>query len=131
MERKGFSIGFNHMQMEIVLKADDLEYLTGKIAEMIVQAGTTVIFTGAGISTESGIPDFRGPDGLWTRFNPEDFTIQRFISSPDVRKMHWQMFAEGAFLKQAMPNAAHSAIADLEKLGKLDCVITQNVDNLH
>jgi NAD-dependent deacetylase len=113
------------------LKADNLEYLTGKIAEMIVQAKRTVIFTGAGISTESGIPDFRGPDGLWTRFDPEDFTIQRFISSRDIRKMHWEMFAEGTFIKQATPNAAHSAISELEKIGKLDCVITQNVDNLH
>jgi NAD-dependent deacetylase len=113
------------------LETDDLEYLTGKIAEMIVQAKTTVIFTGAGISTESGIPDFRGPDGLWTRFDPEDFTIQRFISNRDVRKMQWQMFSEGAFLKQAVPNAAHYAIVELEGLGRLDCVITQNVDNLH
>ena len=113
------------------MKVDDLEYLAGRIAEMIIQAKTTVIFTGAGISTESGIPDFRGPDGLWTRLDPEDFTIQRFISSRDVRKMQWQMFADGAFLKQAAPNTAHYAIAELERLGKLDCVITQNVDNLH
>ena len=113
------------------MKTEDLEYLNGKIAEMIVQANSVVVFTGAGISTESGIPDFRGPDGLWTRLDPEDFTIQKFLSSRDVRKMHWQMFADGALLKQAVPNIAHHAIAELERLGKLDCVITQNVDNLH
>jgi len=113
------------------LQADHLEQLTKKIAGMIAQAKTTVIFTGAGISTESGIPDFRGPDGLWTRLDPEDFTIQRFMSSRDVRKMQWKLFVEGSFIKQAMPNAAHYAIAELERLGKMDCVITQNVDNLH
>jgi len=131
LKQKGFSIGFNSFKWRFFLKVDDLEYLAGKIAEMIVQAKTTVIFTGAGISTESGIPDFRGSDGLWTRLDPEDFTIQRFISSRDVRKMQWQMFAGGSLLKQAVPNTAHYAIAELERLGKLDCIITQNIDNLH
>jgi len=113
------------------LKAEEFDYLAGEIAGMIVEASKVVVFTGAGISTESGIPDFRGPDGLWTRLDPEDFTIQRFMSSRDVRKAHWQMFAQGGFLKKAEPNAAHHAVAELERLGKLDCIITQNVDNLH
>lgn len=113
------------------MKAEDLEYLAGKISDMIVEASRVVVFTGAGISTESGIPDFRGPDGLWTRLDPEDFTIQRFMSSRDVRKMQWQLFGEGALLKMAEPNTAHHAVAELERLGKLDCIITQNVDNLH
>jgi len=90
-----------------------------------------VVFSGAGISTESGIPDFRSPGGIWSRYDPEDFTIQRFLNNPESRKKQWQMLSEGGLLKDADPNLAHYAIAELDKLGKLDCAITQNVDNLH
>ena len=109
----------------------DFASALGKVADLIVQAGRIVVFTGAGISTESGIPDFRGPNGLWTRFDPEEFTIQKFLSSVASRKKHWQAFAEGGLTQNAEPNAAHYAIAEMEKLGKLDCIVTQNVDNLH
>jgi NAD-dependent deacetylase len=91
-----------------------------------------VVFTGAGLSTESGIPDFRSPGGLWDRYNPEDFYFQNFISSEASREKYWRMATEMYEpMKQAQPNLAHRAIADLERLGKLDCVITQNIDGLH
>ncbi|MCX6002394.1 MAG: NAD-dependent deacylase [Chloroflexi bacterium] len=109
----------------------DLEAMAEQVAELILESKRIVVFTGAGISTESGIPDFRGKDGIWTKMDPEDFTIQRFIARPEVRKMQWKMLAEGGLVKDVKPNAAHYAIAELEKLGRLDCIVTQNIDNLH
>jgi len=113
------------------LQTEDLDYLAGRVADLIIQANRIVVFTGAGISTESGIPDFRGPDGLWTRYNPDEFTIQRFLHSPETRKKQWKILIEGELVTDSEPNQAHFAIAGLDKLGKLDCVVTQNVDNLH
>jgi len=107
------------------------DFLIEKVADLIHIAKRVVVFTGAGISTESGIPDFRSPGGIWDRYNPEDFTYQKFLSGKEARKLAWQMFVEFAFMTDAQPNPAHYAIAELEKLGKLDCVITQNVDRLH
>ena len=102
-----------------------------EVAAMIADAGRVVVFTGAGVSTESGIPDFRSPGGIWTKFDPEDFTIERFLNSPETRKKQWRILMEGGLFARAAPNQAHTAIAELEKLGKLTCVITQNIDNLH
>ena len=102
-----------------------------QLARLIVESKKTVVFTGAGISTESGIPDFRSPGGIWSKYDPEDFTIQKFLSSPAARKTHWKMFTESGLIMEAEPNPAHYAIAELYQLGKVDCVITQNVDNLH
>ena len=113
------------------MNTPDIEYLAERVADLIVEAKRIIVFTGAGISTESGIPDFRGKDGIWTKLDPEDFTIQRFLARPDVRKMQWRLLADGGLIKDVKPNDAHYAIAGLEKLGKLDCVITQNIDNLH
>jgi len=113
------------------MEAKDLDYLVDKVAALILEADRVVVFTGAGISTESGIPDFRSPGGIWSRFDPDDFTIQKFMSSEKTRRMQWQMLAEGSLLKDAEPNQAHHAVAELEKLDKLTCVITQNIDNLH
>ncbi|MBI2866279.1 MAG: Sir2 family NAD-dependent protein deacetylase [Chloroflexi bacterium] len=101
-----------------------------KLARLIAASQRLVVFTGAGVSTESGIPDFRGPDGIWTRFNPADFTLQKFLTSPETRRMSWERFRTNPTL-DAQPNAAHYAIVEMERLGKLDCIITQNVDNLH
>ena len=108
--------------------------LSGKIeaaADRVANAKSVVAFTGAGVSTESGIPDFRSPGGIWTRFDPEDFTIQKFLSSPETRKKQWQLLLDGGLFADAEPNKAHLAVAELEKMGRLSCVITQNVDNLH
>jgi NAD-dependent deacetylase len=104
---------------------------TEKLAQLIVQSSKVVVFTGAGISTESGIPDFRSPGGIWSRYAPEDFTIQKFLSGPAARKTIWKMSIEGGLLAGAKPNLAHYAIAELHQSAKLDCVITQNIDNLH
>lgn len=98
---------------------------------MVAASKKLVVFTGAGISTESGIPDFRGPDGLWTKVDPEDFTIDRFLRSGETRKKVWYYLVEGGLMTNAQPNRAHLAIAELEKMNKLSSVITQNIDNLH
>ena len=111
-----------------------IEQLDGKIvaaADMILHSNSVVVFTGAGISTESGIPDFRSPGGIWTKFDPEDFTIQKFLTSPETRRKQWHILLEGGLIADAEPNRAHHAIAELEEMGKLTCVITQNIDNLH
>jgi NAD-dependent deacetylase len=102
-----------------------------RLARLITESEKTVVFTGAGVSTESGIPDFRSPDGFWSKYDPEDFTIQKFLRSPAARKAFWKMSAEGGLLAQAEPNPAHYAVADLHHSGRIDCVITQNIDNLH
>lgn len=108
-----------------------LEKKIKAVASMIIRASDVVLFTGAGISTESGIPDFRSPGGLWTRFDPEDFTITRFLSSAETRKKQWDILLDGGLFPNAEPNRAHLALLRLEKMGKLRCIITQNVDNLH
>jgi NAD-dependent deacetylase len=103
-----------------------------KIAQWIITSKRTVVFSGAGLSTESGIPDFRSPGGIWDRYNPEDFYFQNFLASETSREKYWQMATEMYEpIKKAQPNLAHLTIAEMEKLGKLDCVITQNIDGLH
>ncbi len=113
------------------MNAREFDALAGRVADLIIGAKKIVVFTGAGISTESGIPDFRSPGGIWDRYDPDDFTYQKFIRDPEARKKHWRLLAEGLLTTLATPNAAHHAIAELDRLGRLDCVITQNVDNLH
>ncbi len=98
---------------------------------LMKKASNIVAFTGAGISVESGIPDFRSPGGIWDRFDPDDFTYRKFVSDPEARRRQWQMLREGALTTKVEPNPAHYAIAELDRLDKLDCVITQNVDSLH
>ncbi|MFF3141545.1 Sir2 family NAD-dependent protein deacetylase, partial [Streptomyces sp. NPDC057927] len=90
------------------------------------------ILSGAGISTDSGIPDYRGPNGLWRR-NPEAeklVTYEYYMGDPEIRRRSWQMRRQNRAL-QAEPNAAHRAVADLERTGVPVRVITQNVDGLH
>jgi len=113
------------------MAGSDFNTLVGEVADLILKSKKLVIFTGAGISTESGIPDFRSPGGIWDRFDPDDFSYSRFISSEDSRRKQWHIFREGLLSDKAVPNAAHIAIAELYKMGRLDCVITQNIDNLH
>ena len=104
--------------------------LANQVADLIINARKVIVFTGAGVSTESGIPDFRSPGGIWDRFDPRDFTYQKFLTDPEGRKKMWQLHREG-LMADAKPNPAHYAIAELDRLGKLDCVVTQNVDYLH
>jgi NAD-dependent deacetylase len=103
-----------------------------QIAKRIIASKRVIVFSGAGLSTESGIPDFRSPGGVWDRYDPEDFDFQNFLVSETSREKYWQMATEMyESIKPAQPNLAHLAIAELEKLGKLDCIITQNIDGLH
>jgi NAD-dependent deacetylase len=103
-----------------------------QIAQWITTSKRTIVFTGAGLSTESGIPDFRSPGGVWDRYNPEDFYFQNFLASEASREKYWEMATEMYDpIKKAQPNLAHLAIAEMERLAKLDCVITQNIDGLH
>lgn len=95
-----------------------------------VAAARTLVFTGAGVSTESGIPDFRGPQGLWKRIDPKLFTIQRYVADPEVRRQSWRMRLDSEAWA-AQPNPAHRAIAALDRLGVAPTVVTQNIDGLH
>jgi NAD-dependent deacetylase len=106
------------------------EDLLRKTVEVIGRAQRVVAFTGAGISVESGIPDFRGPSGLWEKFDPMEYaTIEAFHANP---KKVWGMLKEMArLLDRSRPNAAHRALAHLEEMGRLRSVITQNIDDLH
>ena len=100
-----------------------------KAAELIKKANKIVALTGAGISVESGIPDFRGPSGLWKKYNPEIASISFFLKNPEE---FWKFSLEvWKTLKRAKPNPAHKALVELEKMGKLHCIITQNIDGLH
>src|SRR5437870_7330274 len=90
----------------------------------------TLVFTGAGISTGSGITDFRGPDGVWKRRQPVYY--QDFMRSEAARIEHWEFKLEGWIgFRDARPNATHKAIVQLERAGKLVAVVTQNIDGLH
>lgn len=100
------------------------------LREMIEAADRIVIFTGAGISTESGIPDFRSPGGLWTRYQPIDF--RDFMASAEMRRESWRRkFAMDEVMTRAEPNRGHRAVERLVRSGKATSVITQNVDGLH
>lgn len=109
-----------------------MEHLISQAARWILDSQKLIVFVGAGLSTESGIPDFRSPGGIWDRYNPEDFYFQNFVASEQSRRKYWQMATEMyATIREAQPNPAHLAIAELERLGRLDRVITQNIDGLH
>ncbi len=100
------------------------------LAHKISQARCVTVFTGAGMSTGSGIPDFRGPNGLWKTWRPVYF--QDFMTDPDARKRHWQFKSRGwEQFRNAQPNHGHRALADLERRGHLHCLVTQNIDGLH
>lgn len=101
-----------------------------QLRDMLSSCRRAVIFTGAGISTESGIPDFRSPGGLWSKYKPVYF--DDFMRSEDMRRETWRRkFAMEGTFSQAKPNRGHQAVAQLVNRGIVSSVITQNVDNLH
>jgi NAD-dependent deacetylase len=100
------------------------------LRRMISEATRIVAFTGAGISTESGIPDFRSPGGIWTKYKPIEFSS--FLASEEARRESWRRkFATEETVRKAAPNAGHSALARLDAWGKLEALVTQNIDGLH
>lgn len=109
-----------------------MEPLIAKGAKIIKEAEKILAFSGAGLSTESGIPDFRSPGGVWSKYDPSDFYFEKFKSDEQARVKYWHMSTEFyQTMKDATPNRAHLTIKALEDAGKLVAVVTQNVDNLH
>ena len=103
---------------------------TAALARLLAQAKAVTVFTGAGISTESGIPDFRSPGGVWSRIKPLAF--QDFIAKPECRREAWtRVYANSTGWVGAKPNAGHAGVARLAATGKVTAIITQNVDSLH
>jgi NAD-dependent deacetylase len=110
--------------MDVVVGALD------RAGGLLAEAGRIVVFTGAGVSTDSGIPDFRSPGGLWSRYDPRLLGFRRYVSDPATRRLAWRLRRELHAL-EARPNPAHLACARLAEAGRLAGVITQNVDGLH
>jgi len=101
-----------------------------ELRRMIAEANNLVAFTGAGISTESGIPDYRSPGGVWTKYRPIEFGD--FLASAEARREAWRRkFASDEVMQRATPNAGHRALARLCEQGKMTAVVTQNIDGLH
>jgi NAD-dependent deacetylase len=103
-----------------------------EVAGWVRTAGSVGVLTGAGISTDSGIPDFRGPQGVWTK-NPEaerTATLEHYLSDPETRRRSWRNRIESP-VWQASPNVGHFALVDIERRGNLAGIVTQNVDGLH
>src|SRR5271168_879128 len=106
------------------------DHRIAELARIIDRARQAVVFTGAGISTESGIPDFRSPGGIWTRMAPIDFSD--FLASDEARRETWRRrFAMEETFRAAAPNRGHRAVAELVRRGTAAAVITQNIDGLH
>lgn len=101
-----------------------------RLADLVRRRGPAVVLTGAGISTESGIPDFRSPTGIWAQYDPAEYaTIDAFRADP--RKV-WSFYSRRLrVLVEAEPNAGHLALAELERAGRVSAVVTQNIDGLH
>jgi NAD-dependent deacetylase len=109
-----------------------MEDAVARVRELVAQATAVTVLTGAGISTDSGIPDFRGPQGVWTR-NPKAermSDIRHYVSDPEVRRLAWQSRKTHAAWTAA-PNDGHRALVDLERSGRLVALLTQNIDGLH
>ncbi|MGO9049663.1 MAG: SIR2 family NAD-dependent protein deacylase [Xanthobacteraceae bacterium] len=110
--------------------APDLASAVASLKEMVGAARVIVPFTGAGISTECGIPDFRSPGGIWTKNRPIPF--EEFLASQEARNESWRRrFAMGEEFGHAQPGRGHQALASLYRAGKVPAVVTQNIDNLH
>ncbi|MEM0320754.1 MAG: Sir2 family NAD-dependent protein deacetylase, partial [Candidatus Nezhaarchaeales archaeon] len=115
----------------------NVEPLISEVAEVLVRSKYAIALTGAGVSTESGIPDFRGPSGIWTR-NPEAERRAYEVYGLFLRdlKRFWEEYLSSSsilesYIERAQPNPSHFALAELESMGVLKCIITQNIDGLH
>ena len=107
---------------------DAIEALAG----MLAGAKKVVVFTGAGFSTESGVPDFRSPGGVWDHFDSSKLNLPNFLRDEDVRREYWRMHRMmWETIREAQPNPGHEAVAALYRTGRLDSVVTQNTDGLH
>src|SRR5215217_5733839 len=117
-------------RLRLVRRGEALDTEAAKLARLIRENQPCVALTGAGISTESGIPDFRSPTGMWAEFDPLEYaTLGAFEADPEKI---WRFYAPRfSMLTEAEPNAAHRALAELERYGLLHAVITQNIDLLH
>ena len=103
-----------------------------RAAELLRASQRVAVLTGAGVSTESGIPDFRSPGGLWSRYDPSELTFDKFRASDRTRRLYWQIATESyPLMRDAQPNAAHFAVTTIERTGRLLMLVTQNVDGLH
>jgi NAD-dependent deacetylase len=124
-----FFSNLDRLATKAAARNEDLDAAIDEVVAILQQPGLNVAFTGAGISTESGIPDFRSPGGTWTKLNPSDFDIRVLRRNPAARSRLWERFRNGVF--QVEPNDGHRALAALERAGLLSTIITQNVDGLH
>ena len=114
------------------MDAAGLAETVDRAALLVAGASSITVLTGAGISTDSGIPDFRGPDGIWTK-NPaaeRASNLHFYLSDPEVRRANWQVMASGIW-DEVRPNVGHRVLVDLERSGRLHTLVTQNVDGLH
>jgi NAD-dependent deacetylase len=124
-ERRAASARVKHRVSEMDDKIEQL-------VKLAAESSSIVVLTGAGVSTESGISDFRSPGGVWDRYDPDDLNYQSFLRSEESRRVYWKFHRDFYLpMKLAQPNDAHHALAELERMGKLHRIITQNVDNLH
>jgi NAD-dependent deacetylase len=106
--------------------------VTGAVPDWLTEARRICVLTGAGVSTDSGIPDYRGPNGMWTRDPDAEklVTLSYYLTDPDLRRRSWLMRRD-LRLADPQPNAAHAALVDLERQGRLRALVTQNIDGLH
>jgi NAD-dependent deacetylase len=112
---------------------DSVEHeVIAEVAGWLAAARRVVVLTGAGVSTASGIPDFRGPNGIWTKQPGFErlFSLEAYLTDDDVRRQVWQLRLENPAFTVG-PNPAHHALAELERLGRMDTLVTQNIDGLH
>ena len=124
--------GERHAKTHSLNTIDHLDAAVTDARRWVDQSSRIVVLTGAGISTDSGIPDFRGPQGVWTK-NPKAerlSNIHYYMTDPEVRKLAWQGRLEHPAWR-AVPNAGHDALVTLERRGKLLAIVTQNIDGLH
>src|SRR5579872_1307991 len=114
------------------MAAPDRSELLDRAVRLLAQASRALVLTGAGISTESGIRDFRGPDGLWTKDPGAErrANIGVYLTEPEVRRQSWRNRLDSPYAA-AEPNEGHMALVELERSGVLDTIVTQNVDGLH